>query len=86
MLDTDQHIKRTLDQAFFKLSHCNIAGAIRGKGDLPLNCFSDDLDDEEEKTFTRKVRSISKSTYEQDYDNPACYDKKSKTDVSQKNS
>ena len=86
MLDTDLHIKRTLDQAFFKLSHCKIAGANRGKGDLPLNCFIDDLDDEEEETFTRKVRSISKSTYAQDYDNPACYDKKIKTDVSQKNS
>ena len=86
MLDTDLHIKRTLDQAFFKLSHCKIAGANRGKGYLPLNCFSDDLDDEEENTFTRKVRSISESTYAQDYDNPACYDNQSKTDVSQKNS
>ena len=39
MLDTDLHIKRTLDNAFFKLSHCKIAGAYRGKGDFPLNCF-----------------------------------------------
>ena len=30
--------------------------------------MDDDLDDEEENTFSRKVRSISESTYAEDYD------------------
>ena len=38
MLDTDLFIKRSLDGAFYKLSHCKIAGANRGIGDFPLNC------------------------------------------------
>ena len=38
MLDTDLFIKRTLDNAFYILSHCKVAGANRGKGDFRLNC------------------------------------------------
>ena len=38
MLDTDLFIKRTLDNAFYILSHCKVAGANRGKGDFQLNC------------------------------------------------
>ena len=86
MLDTDQHIKRTLDQAFFKLSHCNIAGAIRGKGDLPLNCFSDDLDDEEEKLLPEKYVQSRKAHMSKIMIIPRATTKKIKTDVSQKNS
>ena len=37
MLDTDLHIKHNLDNAFYKLTHCKIAGAFRGLGDFPLN-------------------------------------------------
>ena len=37
VLDTDLHIKHTLDNAFYKLTHCKIAGAFRGLGDFPSN-------------------------------------------------
>ena len=34
MLDTDLYIKQTLDNAFYKVSHCQIAAAFRGSGDF----------------------------------------------------
>ena len=37
MLDTDLYIKHSLDQAFYKLTHCKVAGAFRGKGDFRLD-------------------------------------------------
>ena len=37
MLDTDLYIKHSLDEALYKVSHCKIAGAFRGRGDFPLN-------------------------------------------------
>ena len=37
ILGTDLHIKHTLDNAFYKLTHCKIAGAFRGLGDFLLN-------------------------------------------------
>ena len=37
MLDTDLYIKHSLDQAFYKLTHCKVAGAFRGKGGFRLD-------------------------------------------------
>ena len=37
MLDTDLYIQHSLDNAFYKVTHCNIAGAFRGRGDFRLD-------------------------------------------------
>ena len=37
MLDKDLYITQAIDDVFYKLSHCMLAGVLRGRGDFPLN-------------------------------------------------